>query len=70
MSITVVMDKKKNCPVRIQQVKVLDNYAQINNGEVRRIENLNYRKEETAGTYGTVDRVYGIGRISIPYAGT
>jgi len=40
---------KKNCPVRIQQVKVLDNYAQINNGEVRRIENLNYRKEEQPG---------------------
>ena len=48
MSITVVMDKK-NCPVWIQQVKVLDNYAQINNGEVRRIENLNYRKEEQPG---------------------
>jgi len=30
-------------------VKVLDNYAQINNGEVRRIENLNYRKEEQPG---------------------
>lgn len=40
---------KKNCPVWIQQVKVLDNYAQINNGEVRRIENLNYRKEEQPG---------------------
>ena len=30
-------------------MKVLDNYAQINNGEVRRIENLNYRKEEQPG---------------------
>lgn len=27
----------------------MDNYAQINNGEVRRIENLNYRKEEQPG---------------------
>ena len=30
-------------------MKELDNYAQINNGEVRRIENLNYRKEEQPG---------------------
>lgn len=30
-------------------MKVLDSYAQINNGEVRRIENLNYRKEEQPG---------------------
>ena len=30
-------------------MKVLDNYAQINNGEVRRIGNLNYRKEEQPG---------------------
>ena len=30
-------------------MKELDNYAQINNGEVRRIENLNYRKEEQQG---------------------
>ena len=30
-------------------MKELDSYAQINNGEVRRIENLNYRKEEQPG---------------------